>query len=176
MNNKSPRYVWLSTPDKSSGVGSGSPLHFISYSPSSNQRPLIITEGALKAATTHLFKPQFDILANAGVTCSHSQLTLAAKFRCIFLAFDVDYFENYFVAFSLAKLINNLVFYSPKIINHKISILTWNPKYRGIDDAFLNHTSIQSLTIREWFYSLSNDFQSTIKSSPDLLLFRLLLD
>lgn len=171
--NKSPRYVWLSTPEKSSGVGSGSPLHFASFSPAISQKALIITEGALKAATTHLFKPNFDVLANAGVTCSHSQLTQAAQFRTILFAFDVDYFENYFVAFSLAKLINNLALCSPKIINNKISILTWNPKYRGIDDALLNQTSIIPVNVCEWFLSLNNDFQTTIKNSSDLPLFRL---
>lgn len=171
INNKSPRYVWLSTPEKSSGVSSGSPLHFVSYSSAISQKPLIITEGALKAATTHIFKPQFDILANAGVNCSHSNLIEAAKFRPILFAFDVDYFENYFVAFSLAKLINNLAFCSPKIIKNEISILTWNPKYRGIDDALLNQTSLISINVREWFFSLSNDFQSTIKKSLDLPFF-----
>lgn len=172
LNSKSPRFVWLSTPEKSSGVGSGSPLHFVTYSPAFTQKPLILTEGALKAATTHLFKPEFDILANAGVTCSHSQLIEAAKFRQIFFAFDVDYFENYFVAFSLAKLINNLALCSPKIINNKISILTWNPKYRGIDDALLNQSSLDSVNVREWFFSLSGDFQTSIKNSPDLPFFR----
>ena len=172
LNGQSPRYVWLSTPDKSSGVGSGSPLHFASYSPITGQRPLIITEGALKAATTHLFKPEFDILANAGVTCSHSQLTHAAKSRCIFFAFDVDYFENFFVAFSLAKLINNISYRSSNVTNNNRKILSWNPQYRGIDDALLNQTSIDSLTIREWFLSLTKDFQLTIKNSPDIPLFR----
>jgi hypothetical protein len=169
---KSPRYVWLSTPVKSAGVGSGSPLHFVSYCPSPDKKPLIITEGALKAATTHLFKPQFDILANAGVTSSHSHLIEAAKFRPIFIAFDVDYFENYFVAFSLAKLINNLTFYSPKYCSNQISIFTWNPKFRGIDDALLNQSSVISVNVREWFLSLSRDFQSKIFNCPDLSFFR----
>jgi hypothetical protein len=172
INNRSPRYVWLSTPEKSSGVGSGSPLHFVSYSNAISQKPLIITEGALKAATTHFFKPQYNVLANAGVTCSHSNLIEAAKFRPILFAFDVDYFENYFVAFSLAKLIHKLTLRSPKIPNNKISILTWNPKYRGIDDALLNLISLDSINVREWFLSLSHDFQSKIRNSPDLPFFR----
>jgi len=171
INNNSPRYVWLSTPEKSSGVSSGSPLHFVSYCSAAGRKPLIITEGALKAATAHLFKPQFDILANAGVASSHSELLKASRFRHIFLAFDVDYLENFFVTTSLAKLITKLVCHSPKSADNYISVLTWNSAFRGIDDALLNQTNIESINIRVWFKSLNLDFQSKIFNSFDVPFF-----
>lgn len=173
IGNKSFRYVWLSTPEKSQGVSCGSPLHFVSYNLVPNKKPLIITEGALKATTLHFFKPEFDILANAGVTCSHQKIAEFARFRQILIAFDVDYYENFFVALSLAKLFN-IIFNDTIKFSSKshISILTWNPKFRGIDEALINRSTIQTQNIRQWFTSLNSDFQTkilTLLNSPNFL-------
>lgn len=175
IGSKPIRYLWLSTPEKSSGVGSGSPLHFVSYFPPSDKKTLIITEGALKAATLKFFKPEYDIIANAGVSCSHSQIIKVSKLRPITLAFDIDYSDNFFVTTSLAKLINGFASHSiPSVIN-QISILTWNPKFKGIDDALINQASLKSFDVLEWFKSLSPDFQTKILISPELSHFQSIL-
>lgn len=171
VGSKSQRYLWLSTPIKSFGVGSGSPLHFVSYYSASTNKNLIITEGALKAATLKFFKPEYDIIANAGVSCSYSQIIKVSKFRRITLAFDIDYSDNFFVTTSLAKLINGFASQSIKAAYNQISILTWNPKFKGIDDALLNQASVKSLDVLQWFKSLSPDFQTKILISPELSQF-----
>src|SRR5438045_8144245 len=71
------RYVWLSTPDKTNGAGCGSPLHFASYDYASLNTPILITEGALKAETVRVYKTRCNVLANAGITCSHEKIVAA---------------------------------------------------------------------------------------------------
>lgn len=148
------RYFWLSTPEKS--VSCGSPLHFAGFKFSSRDKPLIITEGALKASTIRFFRNECDILANAGVSCSHLEIIAAARFRPLLMAFDGDYYENPHVARALARLINSFLDDARKSeIEPRINILTWNPLIKGFDDALLKRVSICSKTIVEWLNSLS---------------------
>jgi hypothetical protein len=62
------RYVWLSTPDKTETVSCGSPLHFASYNTHSFNKPILVTEGALKAETARIFNVEYDVLATWGLT------------------------------------------------------------------------------------------------------------
>jgi hypothetical protein len=152
---KGVRYVWMSVTDKSSSAGTGSPLHFASYSNQRN-KPIIVTEGALKAGTVKKFRKEYDVLANAGVTCSHPEIVFAARFRPLFIAFDTDYHENIHVARAFARLFN-LIYEDALLINSqpRIKILTWNTNISGIDEALLQNLSITTISLFEWFNSLS---------------------
>lgn len=159
------RYVWLSTPEKSDGVSCGSPLHFASYNATLLAKPVLVTEGALKAETTRIFKTDFDVLANSGVSCSHDEITTMSRFRPLFIVFDNDYQENPHVARSLARLLSSLFLDSVKFqFQPRIKILSWSPKVKGIDDAFLQNVTITTKTPFEWFKSLSSDSQNKIRS------------
>lgn len=150
------RYVWLSTPEKPGSVGCGSPLHFAAYQTKSFEKPLIITEGALKAATIRFFKNDCDILASAGVNCSHEEIVAAARFRLNLVAFDSDYYENPYVARAIARLINSVLCDAMAFkIQPRIKILTWNPQFKGFDDALLQRDLIASKSFLEWIRSLS---------------------
>ena len=151
------RYVWLSTPDKNGGLSCGTPLHFTSYDALASSKPILITEGALKAETAAQFlKEDYNVLASAGVSCSHNEIIAASQSRPILIAFDTDYFENHHIARSFARLIN-LIFSEAKIgLQNRVKILTWNSQIKGIDDALLQNASITHQTPFEWFESLSN--------------------
>lgn len=155
------RYVWLSTPDKTGGnVGCGSPLHFAAYNEHSFNKPVLVTEGALKAETTRLFKSEYDVLASAGVTCSHDEITIAARFRPLLVAFDADYYENIHVARAVARLLSCLWTDAAKRKHQpRIKILTWKSKYKGIDDALLRNISVIPKSPHDWFKSLSENCQ-----------------
>lgn len=154
------RYVWLSTPDKTGSVGCGSPLHFAARRVSSFDRPLLITEGALKAETVSALKTDCDVLASAGVTCSHEEIVAAARFRPLFLAFDADYYENPHVARATARLLDSLLSDSAKSkLPPQIKVLTWQRKFKGVDDALLQNVSLTPLSLCEWYKLLSQKCQ-----------------
>lgn len=155
LNNNDVRYVWLSTPENSGGLSCGSPLHFALYDVQSFNKPVLITEGALKAATVCFFRRDYDVLASAGVTCSHREIVRATRHRPILIAFDADYYENVYVARAFAKLISSKLSSTETEIQNKVKILTWNPRIKGIDDALLRNTSIDYQSPSEWYKSLS---------------------
>lgn len=80
---------------------------FISRNPKERlqKKPFLITEGALKAETAQVFKPDFDIIASGGVTCSHDEIIAQTRFRPLYLGFDNDCAENAHVARAVTKLI-----------------------------------------------------------------------
>jgi len=140
------RYVWLSVTDKNSGISCGSPLHFAAYSNHIN-KPILVTEGALKAGTVQRFRAECDILANAGVTCSHKESVTAARFRTLFIAFDADYYANIHVARALARLLDSIFEDAVLMkIKPRTKILTWNTKIKRFDDALLQNISINSFS------------------------------
>jgi hypothetical protein len=151
------RYVWLSTPDKTEGnLGCGSPLHFAAYNLNRFDKPLLITEGALKAETVRIFKGEYDVLASAGVTCSHAGIVASARRRPLLIAFDADYYENLHVARAVARLLDCLQSDAVKLkFRLRVEILTWKPAYKGIDDAFLQNVSIIPKSPLDWLKSLS---------------------
>lgn len=155
------RYVWLSTPDKTEGnVSCGSPLHFAAYDSSSLNKPVLVTEGALKAETVRILKLEYDVLASAGVTCSHEEIVVAARFRPLLIAFDTDYYENAHVARAVARLLDRVLTDAAKLkYNLRVRILTWKSKCKGVDDAFLQNAPIIPKSPRDWFKSLSANCQ-----------------
>ena len=164
MASDSVRYVWLSTPDKSGDISCGSPLHFASYDDSLFNKPILLTEGALKAETALIFNKSFNVLANAGITCSHDEIVAAlSPFRSILIAFDADYYENHYVARALAKLLSSILASKKADFYNRIKILTWNRKYKGIDDALLKNISISPQSIFEWYISISEKCQNEAK-------------
>ena len=102
-------------------------------------------------------------MANAGVSCSHNEIIAAAQSsRTILIAFDTDYYENRYVARSLARLIN-LIFIEAKIgLQNPVEILTWNSRIKDIDDALLQDATFTHQTPFEWFKSLSNVCQKEV--------------
>lgn len=158
------RYVWLSTPDKSGTVSCGSPLHFASYDDSSFDKPILITEGALKAETSVNFFRDFNVLASAGVNCSHDEIVKAVlHHNSIFIAFDSDYYENHYVARALAKLLSSILAQRTPGVHNRIKILTWSCEYKGIDDALLENVPIISRSIFEWYESIGEKCRNETK-------------
>lgn len=152
------RYVWLSTPDRSGGASCGSPLHFARRKPFFADKPFLITEGALKAATAQIFKPGFNVVAAGGVTSSHEQIVLATRFRPMFLAFDADYAENIYVARAIARLLSFRASDAEEFnYEPQINILSWDKKAKGIDDALLSGISVESISPSQWFASLNEE-------------------
>ena len=102
-NNK---YAWLSTPDKNSGLSCGSPLHFPRGFKDNyiSSNPILVTEGALKAQTIQTLYPEADVIANGGVTCSHSEIIINSRFRPLYIGFDADFRHNQCVARAFANL------------------------------------------------------------------------
>lgn len=151
------RYVWLSIPDKSGGLSSGSPLHFATKPLFG--KPFLITEGALKAETVKVFKPGLNIIAAAGVSCSHEQIISSARFYPVILAFDKDSAENKHVARAVANLIlnrfNDSRYYG---YNFDLCVLYWDDDtFCGIDDALLQKLKIRKISVFEWLESLAGD-------------------
>lgn len=156
-----PRYVWLSTPEKSDGIGCGSPIHFTNRKGVSSDKPILITEGALKAETAQVFKPDFFVIASGGITCSHDEIISAARFRQVFIGFDGDYIENHYVGRAFAKLMSARYNDAKKYkYNPAINILTWERGVKGIDDALLRSLPISSISPSEWLDKLSRDSRS----------------
>jgi hypothetical protein len=157
------RYVWLSVTNKNNGISCGSPLHFASFTYQIN-KPLLITEGALKAATIQKFWNEFDILANAGVNCSHQEVVSAARCRPLFIAFDTDYYENIHVTRAIARLLNSIFADALSMkIKPRINIFTWNIMFKGLDDALLQNISITPKSLFEWYDSLSSACRKEIR-------------
>lgn len=149
------RFVWLSTPKKSGGLSSGTPLHFASRNFVSSDKPILITEGALKAATAQFFKPEFSVIATGGVSCSHDEIISATRFRPVFIAFDSDYHRNRQVARHIAGLLEMRFADAQRFgYDAQTHFFSWSDKFKGIDDALLNEIPIQIITPSEWLRSV----------------------
>jgi hypothetical protein len=163
LSSHSVRYVWLSTPKKSGDVSCGSPLHFAAYKAFSIDKPTLVTEGALKAETAQIFNKDFNVLASAGVACSHEEITArVSRIPLVLIAFDTDYYENHYVARAMAKLLNLILASNEADFYNRIKILTWNRKYKGIDDALLKGIPINSQSLSEWYQSLAEKCQKEV--------------
>ncbi len=152
---KKVRYVWLSTPKRSGGLSSGTPIHFACHNIDSPQKPILITEGALKAETAQILKPEFSVIATAGVSCSHKEIIRATRFRSILIAFDSDYRHKRQVSRHIAGLLE-MRFADAKQYgyNCQTNFLVWSDKFKGIDDALLNNIPIHIKTPSEFIRSL----------------------
>jgi hypothetical protein len=165
---KHPRYVWLSSPEKPNGGGCGTPLHFARYDLDCLNKPLLVTEGALKGETVKAFAKGVDIIASAGVTCSHDQIISAARFRSLLIGFDADKTDNRHVARALASLLCLRLLDQEKYrYGCSVRILMWATGVKravnGIDDAFLQNIPISQVAPLEWFDALNKRCRSEVE-------------
>lgn len=162
------RYLWLSLPSMQS-AGSGAPIHYANwrnFGADFLNRPVLVTEGALKADVVAKFCPQFFTVANSGVGCAHDLIARMTRGKKVCLAFDNDYHENPAVIRQLAKLILLISeFDDPKSINKNTVILIWERRYKGIDDALLNAATINESSLNEWIWNLPIENRKIIKQT-----------
>jgi len=161
------RYLWLSTPKKNNGLSSGSPLHFGQPFLPDKQQTILITEGALKAATAQIFYPELNIIALAGVSCSHDSVIRYTRYCRMLIAFDSDYHQNRQVVKHLTNLIN-LRLMDSKIYGYApdVEILVWSDIFKGIDDALLNNVPIEHKSPTDWLESLNK----SVRDETDKIL------
>lgn len=152
--NKSGRYVWLSSAKQKNGCGPGAPLHHADPC-SRSENPVLVTEGALKAATAQTFLPNRYVVGNSGVATSHQEIVEVSRRKALEIGFDNDSFTNEHVARALASLIR---------LRHEdqrsfaydsdVRILTWDGRLKGVDEAVLSGHQLNSLTVVEWLKEL----------------------
>jgi len=149
------KYRWLACPFPFRGASSGTPIHF-TFKPTdlAPGKTVIITEGALKAEVLLSLRPTARVIATSGVSCSHAEIIEAARPYNALIAFDADYKTNPAVTRQLARLIAAR---EQNIAAHQLPvstrIVTWQ-RYKGIDDAILANTSIETMTILRWISTL----------------------
>jgi hypothetical protein len=147
MPNKSGRYVWLSSLKEKGGCGTGAPLHHCSRSGKS----VLVTEGALKAATAQRFLPGRYVVGNSGVATAHREIVETARGRALEIAFDNDSLTNPHVARALAALVRlRRSDQNSYAYNDDVRIVAWDKRIKGLDDALLTGTRLEYLTVAEW--------------------------
>lgn len=153
--NRSGHYVWLSSAKERMGSGPGSPLHHAA--PRSRlDRPVLVTEGALKAATVQTFLTDSYVVGNSGVATAHCEIVKTARGRVLEIAFDNDSFTNPHVSRALAALVRLRL--SDQIsfgYNEDVRIVTWDKRIKGLDDALLTGIPLEYLTVAEWLKYLA---------------------
>lgn len=154
------RYVWLSSVGQRDGRGPGTPLHHegaFGFKGRTIEK-VLVTEGALKAATVQTFLPDRYVVGNSGVATSHREIVKTARRKNLEIAFDADCFTNPHVARALASLIGlrtreqNFLSY-----DHLTRIITWDKRYKGIDDALIAGATLRYLNVSEWLRLLTPD-------------------
>ncbi|MCC7308958.1 MAG: hypothetical protein IT173_15450 [Acidobacteria bacterium] len=153
--NKSGRYVWLSSSKERSGCGPGAPLHHADPHLGSD-KPVLVTEGALKAATVQRFLADRYVVGNSGVATSHREIIETARGKALEIAFDNDSFTNPHVARALAALIRlRLGDQRSFAYDHDVRILSWDRRLKGPDEALVAGLELSSLTVAEWLKELT---------------------
>lgn len=140
------RYYWFASRDYEEGVGSPCFVHYatdFAYNVQNGKYnailsdTLYVTEGALKADIFHYFT-KAPCLAISGVNCQeelNKELEAYKKtVKRVVVAFDMDYLTNPYVKDAEEQL-------KTKILNHGYEYyrLTWDDKYKGIDDYCLSN-------------------------------------
>lgn len=156
---KSGRYVWLSSSKERSGCGPGAPLHHAD--PGSRlDKPVLVTEGALKAATAQRFLPDRYVVGNSGVATSHREIVETARRKPLEIAFDNDSISNPHVARALFSLIRlRLRDQTTFDYDDDVRILKWDSRIKGIDEALLSGHRLSSLTVAEWIKQLHPEYR-----------------
>jgi hypothetical protein len=155
VRNKSGRYVWLSSSKERTGCGPGAPLHHANPGSTLN-KPVLVTEGALKAATAQTFLTDRYVVGNSGVATAHREIVETARGKALEIAFDNDSFTNPHVARALAALVRLRL--SDQIsfaYNEDVRIVTWDKRIKGLDDALLTGAPLKYLTAAEWLKYLT---------------------
>ncbi|MGD9628563.1 MAG: hypothetical protein AB7V18_04915 [Pyrinomonadaceae bacterium] len=154
------RYLWLSSIRQRDGCGPGTPLHHEDPLGSKGKSigTVLVTEGALKAATVQAFLPDRYVVGNSGVATSHREIVKTARKKNLEIAFDADCFTNPHVARSLASLIA-LRTREQKFLSydHPVRIITWDKRYKGIDDALIAGVTLKYQNVSEWLTLLTPD-------------------
>lgn len=124
------KYIWLSTAGKKSGTGSGSPVHLVG---DPTAETVYMTEGALKgdissAVTGRTFGCVAGATQHENLKPFFQQLK-ALGVKRIVDCYDMDRFTNPDVARGALKMLA-----LARSMGFETSRLTWNPKYKGIDD------------------------------------------
>jgi hypothetical protein len=167
------KYRWLSSPLERNGTSSGTPIHFtFSTGTLPPSKTVIITEGALKAETLLSLRPKARVIATSGVSCSHAEIVEAARSYNALIAFDADYKTNLAVARQLARLIATR---EQDIAAHHLKtttrIVTWQ-RYKGIDEALLANSTLEIMTILQWYSTLEGRVLAEVKRAWDLANYR----
>lgn len=153
--NKSGRYVWLSSLKEKGGCGAGATLHHASPR-SWSGKPILVTEGALKAATAQRFLPDRYVIGNSGVATSHREIVETARWKALEIAFDNDSFTNPNVARALAALLHfRSADQKAFAYDDAVTILSWDRRLKGLDEALLAGLELSSLTVTEWLKGLT---------------------
>jgi len=159
------RYRWLASPLERRGCSSGTPIHF-TFRPSTlpHGKPVLITEGALKAETLVSLRPQVCAIATSGVSCSHAQIIEAARIYNALIAFDSDHKTNPAVCRQLARLIAaREQDAASRNLPTSTRIVYWEG-YKGMDDAAKAANVIFTmLSIPEWFANLAGGPREEVK-------------
>lgn len=141
-------------------AGSGTPLHFAGWKNFGSQdyfdKPVLITEGALKADVVTRLQPRFFALANSGVSCAQELIVSVSRGKTLYFAFDNDYHENPAVVRQLARLLK-LRHTDSRVPNLSAvtKILSWSRSEKGIDDALLRGEKLDELTLTDWLSALN---------------------
>jgi hypothetical protein len=158
------KYRWLACPFPFRGASSGTPIHF-TFKPADQPpvKTVVITEGALKAEVLVSLSPKARVIATSGVSSSHTEIIDAARPYNTLIAFDADYKTNPVVARQLARLIAAR---ERDIVIHRLTtctkIVCWQ-NYKGIDDAVLANSPLETMTILEWFATLEGKILAEVK-------------
>lgn len=156
--NTSGKYLWLSSIRQRDGCGPGTPLHHegaVGYK-GKTIGTVLVTEGALKAATVQIFLTDRYVVGNSGVATSHREIIKTARKKNLEIAFDADCFTNPHVARAIASLISLRIREQQFLsYDHPTRILTWDKRFKGIDDALIAGASIKNLHVSEWLKSLT---------------------
>jgi hypothetical protein len=159
------RYIWLSTPKKKGSASCGCPIHFVRPLSKSTltPKPILVTEGALKAETVQPFYPQFSVVAIGGISSSHSELIKASRFSPLIVGFDNDFSDN------LQVLRQFLRFLSARFSDAKkycydpdMKILSWSSKFKGIDEALIHNQAITQITFSQWLTLLNGSLSDEL--------------
>ena len=157
-SNKAGKYLWLSSIRKPSGCGPGTPLHYQGADVFKGKtiETVLVTEGALKAATAQSFLTDRYVVANSGVATSHQEIVKTARKKVLEIAFDADCFTNPHVARAMATLIALRIREQQFLsCDQPIRILTWDRRFKGIDDALIAGASLKYLDVSEWIRALT---------------------
>lgn len=170
------RYLWLSLPTLKS-ASSGTPLHFAGwknfFGPDFADKPILVTEGALKADAVNQFRPEFFAVAAGGVSCSHEIIINISRGKTLFLAFDNDYHENPAVLRQLAGLLKRRFDDNRKNnLFAETKILDWSRGTKGIDDALSAGENLKELTLTEWFATLKKEIREAVQNTGEMQEFR----
>lgn len=163
VEGRSGNYVWLSSAKARFGSSPGSPLHHVRPC-NGIELPVVVTEGALKAATAQRFLTDRYVVGNSGVATAHRAIVETARGRRLEIAFDNDSFTNPHVARALAALLRLRYLDHPAYgFDEEVRIITWDRSVKGIDDALLTGLRLEYLTVAEWLKCLTPECFETAR-------------